>query len=122
MRAIKNGGVVSMSNDYKDKIVNLYGQNYAPNSSVVVESLFKKGGTCHGTYKKTKKGVFLYDLQGKERVYIRKDGVGPVSTTHVKGKRYFMFATTSTDEKWLCTPKSYLNECLGAQALADLFF
>jgi len=88
-------------------MIELYGKKYARNNKEAVESLFNPGGTVNGTYKRCKHGVILMDLQGKERVYIRADGVGPVSVHRTEsGRRRYLFACTSSDEAWLGLPAS----------------
>ena len=39
-------------------------RTYAPNNDALVNSLFSKGGTMDGTYKKTKNTIKFYNLQG----------------------------------------------------------
>jgi hypothetical protein len=104
-------------------MITLYGHTYAPNKSAVLESLFSGPVTHCGTYRKTRAGVFLSDLQGRERVFIRKDGLGPVSVfVDGDGKRRFMFSTSCVDDAWLGTPDSYGATREGAQIVARALF
>lgn len=103
-------------------MITLYGRTYAPNARAVVESLFKGPATHCGTYRKAANGVYLSDLQGNERVFIRKDGLGPVTTFRHDGKRRYMHSTTSQDDAWLGTPESYSATREGAQAVARALY
>jgi hypothetical protein len=103
-------------------MITLYGRTYAPNKAAVLDSLFKGPATHCGTYRATRAGVILSDLQGQERVFIRKDGLGPVTTFRHEGKRRYMHSTTSKDDAWLGTPESYTATREGAQAVARALF
>lgn len=103
-------------------ILTLYGRTYAPSRAAVVESLFQGPATHSGTYRLTRSGVILSDLTGQERVFIRKDGLGPVTTFRHDGRRRYMFSTTSRDDAWLGTPESYSATIDGAKAFARALF
>jgi len=105
-------------------MITLYGKRYAKNDSDFIESLFTGDGkgTANGYYKKTAKGVFLIDMQGNQRAFIRRDGLGPVTVTKSNGKDFYMFACTSKDQKWLSVPDSYSEEVNGAEQLAKSVF
>lgn len=104
-------------------MINLYGKKYAANDSEFVGTLFDPTGTANGFYKKERAGIVLSDHQGKERVFIRRDGFGPVTIrTHSDGCRYYRHATSTADENWLGTPESYRAEIDGAKKLAREIF
>ena len=103
--------------------VSLYGKTYARNTRGVVASLFASGGTANGTFRATKAGVYLSDLQGDERAFVRKDGLGPVTVTRTEsGKRYYMFSTCRPESIWLGEPESYMARVEGARELARSIF
>jgi len=84
-------------------MLELYGKTYAKNDDQMVDSLFSpaNGRTCNGYYKKAADGLRLYDMQGKARAFIRKDGLGPVTISETdKGLRY-SFGLCSLDAEWL---------------------
>lgn len=96
-------------------MIELYGKLYAPESAQ--DRL--QGVEINGTYLKEAKGVILMDLSGKERVAIRRDGLGPVNVGRAPdGARWYMYATSSVEERWLGTPESWLEEKEGAEELA----
>jgi hypothetical protein len=104
-------------------MITLYGRTYAKTDAEAVGSLFNAGGTVNGMYRKERAGVYLLDLQGKERAFIRKDGLGPVSVGRTDdGKRFYMHSTASTDDRWLGTPESYSATIDGAKQLARELF
>ena len=103
-------------------MISLYGKTYAANDSQAIESLFNRGGTVNGFYKKTRSGVLFSDMQGRERVFIRKDGLGPISVHRYDGKLRYMFSTATSDESWLGLPDSYIAKCEGARDLARQMF
>ena len=111
-----------MTTEGETEMIKLYGRTYAASNSEAVASLFNAGGTVNGFYRNTKAGIYLSDLQGKERAFIRKDGLGPVSVHMVEGRRRYMFSTASTDEAWLGVSESYAATRDGAQALARSVF
>jgi hypothetical protein len=99
-------------------MIALYGRTYAASEKEAVASLFNAGGTVNGFYRKAAAGVYLLDLQGNERAFIRKDGLGPVSVGKHEGKRFYMHSTSSLDDRWLGTPESYSATRDGATQLA----
>ena len=106
-------------------MIELYGQKYAKTESEFNDTLFAGGKTANGFYKVTKAGIYLSDMQGNERAFIRKDGLGPVSVSRPKcldGKRFYSFAASTLDESWLCVPDSYMAKCEGSKALAESVF
>lgn len=103
-------------------MIHVYGKAYARNQAEVVASLFNQGGTVNGTYRKTAAGIYLSDLTGETRAFIRKDGLGPVSTFTHEGKRRFCHSTTSRDDAWLGVPESYTATIEGAKAVALSMF
>jgi len=80
----------------------------------------------NGTYKVTQAGIFLSDMANQERVFIRRDGLGPVSVSMVqhkgKNRRFFMHSTATKDEQWLSLPPCYMAQCDGARETAKAIF
>ena len=104
---------------HKPDLIQLYGRTYARTDAAAVATLFDARGTVSGMYRVTAAGVYLLDLQGKERAFVRKDGLGPVSVGRTSnGKRFYMHSTASTDDAWLGTPESYGATRDGAKQLA----
>jgi hypothetical protein len=103
-------------------MIQLYGKTYAANGKEAVSSLFNAGGTVNGFYRKAKAGVYLSDLQGNERAFVCKDGLGPVTVFTAYGKRHYMRSTADKDEAWLGVPESYGATRDGARALARSLF
>lgn len=103
-------------------MIELYGKRYAKNSREFTDSLFNPAGTANGFYMVTSAGIYLSDMQGKERAFIRRDGYGPVTVANHEGNRRYMFAASSLDESWLGVPDSYMAKVKGAEALAAQFF
>lgn len=104
-------------------LIQLYGRTYARTEAAAVVTLFDARGTVSGMYRATAAGVYLSDLQGNERVFIRKDGLGPVSTGKLDdGRRFYMHSTSSLDDRWLGTPESYSATCDGAKQLAATLY
>lgn len=99
-------------------MLTLYGKKYARNEKEFTETLFQSDGTANGFYKATKAGIYLSDMQGNERAFVRHDGLGPVSVSRHDGRRRYSFAASTIDEKWLGVPDSYMAACDGAKALA----
>jgi hypothetical protein len=99
-------------------MLTLYGKKYAKNEKEFTGTLFEKDGTANGFYRVLKAGIYLSDMQGNERAFIRKDGLGPVTVFRHDGKRRYMFSTSTRDEQWLGVPKSYMATREGAQGLA----
>ena len=103
-------------------MLTLYGKKYAKNKAEFCETLFQRDGTANGFYKVTCSGIIFSDMQGRERVFIRKDGLGPVSVTNDNGKRRYMFSTATSDESWLGLPESYSAKVDGARDIARQVF
>lgn len=101
-------------------MIELYGKKYAKTESELVGTLFNNDGqgTANGYYKVTGSGVFLSDMQGNRRAFIRSDGLGPVTVTKCNGKQHFMFSCSTSDAEWLGVPDSYIQEKNGAKELA----
>lgn len=96
----------------------LYGKKYAKTEKEFTETLFQADGTANGFYKVLKAGIYLSDMQGNERAFVRHDGLGPVTVAKHDGKRRYMFSTSTRDEKWLGVPDSYTATVNGAKELA----
>jgi hypothetical protein len=110
--------VQSIANEREINMLTLYGKKYAKNEKEFIGTLFKKDGTANGFYRVLKSGIYLSDMQGNERAFIRRDGLGPVTVFRHNGKRRYMFSTSTRDEQWLCVPESYMQTREGAQKLA----
>lgn len=100
-------------------MIEIYGKTYQPLPKTLPET--PETG-INGYFKKTRSGIFFYDLEGQECTCIRKDGLGPVSTTHVDGKRFFMHSHTTPHGDWMGVPDSYMAQCNGARDLARSLF
>jgi len=104
-------------------MITLYGKKYTRSAADAVKTLFESDGTANGIYRVAKNGVYLSDLTGQERVFIRKDGFGPVSVSRTEnGKRFYLQALASNDEKWVNRPKSYAVMCGEVKSLALSLF
>jgi hypothetical protein len=103
-------------------MLNLFGLEFAANNAEFVGTLFTPGGTAHGTYRVLKSGIFLHDAKGNARAFIRKDGLGPVTTYTRNNRRYFMHCLSSRDSDWLNVPDSYYETSNAAESVARRFF
>ena len=104
-------------------MLTFHGKKYAKKSRDVVDSLFERdGATVNGTYRQTSTGIVLCDLQGDERAFVRRDGLGPVTVHRFEGRLRYMFGLSSRDSGWLGEPESYTECCEAAQNLAREFF
>jgi hypothetical protein len=105
--------------------ITLYGQRYARNQRLLTLTVFDRQ-SGNGTYKITRAGIFLSDMANQERVFIRRDGFGPVSVSMVqhkgKNRRFFMHSTATKDEQWLALPSCYMAQCDGARETAKAIF
>lgn len=108
----------------KPEFLTLYGKRYARNSRGVVASLFQSGGTANGTFRTTKAGIYFHDMQGQERAFLRRDGVGPVTVSRLDdGRRWYVLAGLCERERqWMNEPESYSARVEGARALAREVF
>jgi hypothetical protein len=96
----------------------LYGKKYAKSGKEFADTLFQSNGTANGFYRVLKAGIYFSDMQGNERAFIRRDGLGPVTVHRHEGKRRYMFSTSTRDEQWLGVPESYTATIEGAKELA----
>lgn len=103
-------------------MLELYGKQYARNDREFTDSLFNPNGTANGFYKVTAAGIYFSDMQGNERAFIRRDGLGPVTVTRANGLRFYMFSACETERQWLGIPESYAAACNGAESLARSVF
>lgn len=99
-------------------MITLYGKKYAKSGKEFTNTLFQSDGTANGFYSVLKAGIYLSDMQGNERAFIRHDGLGPVTVAMHDGKRRYMFSTTTRDEQWLGVPESYTATIEGAKEIA----
>jgi len=99
-------------------MLTLYGKKYAKNNGEFTDTLFERDGTANGFYRVLKSGIYFSDMQGNERAFIRRDGLGPVTVSKHNGKRRYMHATSSLEESWLGIPDSYMATVEGAKELA----
>jgi hypothetical protein len=102
-------------------MIALFGKTYAKNEAEFVDSLFTPGATANGFYRVTRGGVYFSDMQGKERAFIRADGLGPVSVSkRADGKRWYMQSLSSLDDAFLGRDMSqYANQTTEARELAQ---
>lgn len=78
------------------------GKKYAKNNKEFIDTLFQKDGTANGYYKENGKGIYLYDMQMKPRVFIRaKDELTVSFSIMPNGRKRYMFAICSIDENFL---------------------
>ena len=103
-------------------MLTLYGKKYAKSEKEFIGTLFEKDGTANGFYRVLMAGIYLSDMQGNERAFIRKDGLGPVTVFRHEGKRRYMFSISTLDEKWLGVPDSYMQAREDAQGVARSIF
>lgn len=75
----------------------------------------------NGTYRIASDGVRLISLDGAQRVFIRHDGLGPVTVYQQHGNRrwFYMFATSEHDREWLGMPDSYSEQVEGAASVIN---
>ena len=82
------------------------GLSFAKNEAEFVGSLFTKGKTCHGFYKRIKNGVKLFDMQKELQAFI-VDRPGDTASRFIvtaslsDKKPFYMFSTCQHTEKWL---------------------
>lgn len=104
-------------------LIQLYGRTYARTKAAAVATLFQPDGTASGFYRVTCQGVYLSDLQGRERLFIRADGLGPVSVSRGEdGRARYMFSAASNDEAAFGIPASVMARDNGARDLARQLF
>ena len=77
------------------------GKKYAKNDSEAVDSLFDRTGTVNGFYKRTASGLVLSDLQGKERVFVRRSDGLTVTCKRYNGRLRYAFGLSSLDAQWV---------------------
>lgn len=83
-------------------MLTINGRKFAKNDAEFTESLFVPGGTCAGFYKRTAKGVYLYDMRRELIGFMRSDSrfTGLVTAYKAEsGRTRYMFAACSTLEK-----------------------
>ena len=90
-------------------------KEFAKNDKEFVSSLFSVGGkgTCSGFYKKTKRGVYLYNVQNELFAFMKADDKFTGIVTAYKnndGKTYYMNALASDTEKWLGLENVTINQ------------
>ena len=80
------------------------GKKYAKSDSEFVDSLFDASGTCNGYYKRMKRGVQLFNMQGELTAYIVDRGDLErfiVSAGMHDGKARYMYGLSTVTEQWL---------------------
>ena len=102
-------------------MINFCNKKYASNDSEAIDSLFTPS-TVNGFYQIEASGVVLFDLQGKERAFIRRDGLGPVSLHAHNKKRIYSFAASTIEKEWLGMPKSYTESNERAKELVKSIY
>lgn len=105
----------------KPDFIMLYGRKYARTNAAFIDSLFHKSGTCNGLFSIECGGIIFKDMNGEDVAYIRKDGLGPVTVSTDRPRRY-MFGLGSRAETFLGTPESYMATVEGAKQLAHEIF
>jgi hypothetical protein len=91
------------------------GKEFAKNDKEFINSLFSYGGkgTCSGYYKKTKRGVYLYNMRKELFAFMKADSkfTGIVTAyKHNDGKIYYMNALASDVERFLGLDNTTLNQ------------
>ena len=98
---------------------------FAKDSRTMVETLFRKGGTAQGVYKKKGNGYLLCRGDGTPVVYIAKERTNiaplcwPVSVSVCNGKVYFMNGLCSKDAQWAGVPEGYMDSHKWAKAMHE---
>ena len=80
------------------------GIKFAKNNKEFIDSLFHKGGTCYGYYKKTKGGVQLLDKDRNIFAFIVDNSSGQfiVSASRLEDRRIrYMYSTSTSTDKLL---------------------
>ena len=83
-------------------MLTLNGRKFARTDAEFTDSLFTPGGTCAGFYKRTARGVYLYDMQRALVGFMKADArfTGLVSARKTdNGRTRYMFGACSTLER-----------------------
>lgn len=83
-------------------MIEFNGKKYAKNNDEFIDSLFHAGGTCNGFYKKTKRGIYLYDAQNVLQAFVRTitEPMVMSCTLRENGKKWYSYTMNKT-EQWL---------------------
>ena len=104
-------------------MLTLYGKTYMKTARDIPLSPHGiASDSINGTYRVAMNGIYLSDIQGNERAFIRNDGVGPVSISSWRGNCRRLDILTRRDSAWLGVPDSYLAQTSGTQFLADRIY
>ena len=102
---------------------NLYGKTYCENENEVMDTVFNGTSTANGTYKKTRNGIIISDLAGKELAFIWKNGrMGPVSYSKHDGKDVIYCGCNEYTSKWLNVPNSLIEEIEGVRMVTEYIY
>lgn len=104
----------------KTDILKIGNLRFARNGKAVVETLFQAGGTASGTFKKSKRKIQFYDLQGKPWFALIENKYGEtffVSTGVLRdGRIFYLHALDSSTEEQIGIT-SYKAKCELAESV-----
>jgi len=111
--------------EYKDFIRLPSGSLYVKKDSMIAETLFCRGGTARGTFKRLKRGIKFFDQHGKEQFFLVDNAhneqffVSCWKGETSGGKTRYMYSTSESDEKAIgIHGMSYGDACRYAEKLA----
>ena len=87
-------------------MIELNGKKFAKNNKEFTESLFHKGGTCTGFYRKTKNKIILEDSNHNEIGVINRYGV-LASVNIINGKKYYSYCKPKLIGSWDSITKEF---------------
>jgi hypothetical protein len=95
------------------------GLEFAKNSSEFTDTVFRKGGTAYGYYKKLKNHIHLMDMRGKifAAIICTPDFQGIVDASKINGLVFYKHAATDKTKKLLGVPKKCLDTFAYAQSI-----
>ena len=89
-------------------MIEINGKKFALNDEEFTDSLFKRGGTCVGYYKVTKKEIKLYNIQKMQiGTIVKKEKLLAKCTILEGGKKWYSYGDIEEIGKF----DSYLSKC-----------
>lgn len=90
-------------------MLTINGVSFAKNDSEFTSSLFEKGGTCYGYYKKLKNRIHLMDMQHNifAAVICTPNFQGIVNARKIDNKVFYQYAASEQTDSLLGVPKQY---------------
>jgi len=86
-------------------MLTINGMKFAKNDNEFINSLFESGGTCDGYYKRMVRGIRLFDMQNKLRVFVvdnkHNEQFFVTATMQDNKSIRYMNSTSTQDDKWL---------------------